>query len=296
MIGDEVIFYKLLDKLNLKIDLIPWEGKVKKDKVFYINSGIIKDSDFPQGKDDPLTGKASYEYLRKAWQLLENKKGDCLVTAPISKKAWNMAGIPFNGHTEALSFFSKEKTYMLMVAKNIRVLLSTVHVPLRRIWHILDQDHLFHSAKITAEYVEKFFGIKNIRIGFCGLNPHAGESGTLGKEEEEIIIPVIEKFKDSGINASGPYPADAIFKLAIEKNEFDLIVSMYHDQALPVLKTLFFEKLVNITVNSSGWIRTSPGHGTGFDIAGKNKANPSSMKQAILTAINLARRKRWIHL
>ena len=243
------------------------------------------------GTNHKLTGKASFEYLKTAWDMLQTNNGDCLVTAPISKTAWNIVGITYTGHTEALAEFSGEKTYMLMAAGDLRVLLVTTHVPLKNIWDYLTAEHLFSSTRATINFVSRFFGIKNVRIGFCGLNPHAGESGNIGNEEKTIITPVIEQLQKNGFLASGPFPPDSIFKTAIQDHPFDLIVSLYHDQALVVLKSFFSEKLVNITVNASGWIRTSPGHGTAFDIAWQNRADASSMKEAIKTAVLMAKRK-----
>lgn len=291
LVGDISVIMKVKEHLMIKRDILPWNFKEDHEKIFFIDVKVIGNKKFPEGKNSTLTGRASFEYLKKAWNLLQNDTGNCLITAPISKTAWNKAGIKFKGHTEVLSYFSKEKTYMLMVAGKLKVLLATVHIPLRKIWHYLTQKELFLSAKTTAEFVSKFFGIKDVRIGFCGINPHAGESGNIGTEEIIIIKPVIEQLKKYGFNASGPYPADTIFR----NPDFDFIVSMYHDQALPVLKSLFFERLVNITVNSSGWIRTSPGHGTAFDIAWKNKADASAMKQAIKTAVRMVKRKIWTH-
>lgn len=291
LFGDSSVIMKTKEYLKIKRSILPWKFREEPGKIFFVDVKVIGNKKFPEGKNSILTGRASFEYLKKAWCLLQKNTGDCLVTAPISKTAWNKAGINFKGHTQALSYFSKEKTYMLMVAGKMRVLLATVHIPLKKIWHYLNKKELFLSTKTTVDFVSKFFGIKSVKVGFCGINPHAGESGNIGSEEITIIKPVIEELKKLGIDASGPYPADTIFR----NPEFELIVSMYHDQSLPVLKSIFFEKLVNITVNPSGWIRTSPGHGTAFDIAWKNKADSSAMKQAIKIALRMAKRKRWIH-
>lgn len=294
LVGDISVIARIFKDSGIKRDLNLWQNKIEPGKIYIEDVRAIKEKKFPKCSDNALTGRASFIYLQEGWNMLAQNKGDCLITAPISKKAWELAGIPYSGHTNALSFFSKEKTFMLMVAREIRVLLATVHIPMKEIWQHLTEENLFLSTKITAEFVTKFFGISRCRIAFCGLNPHAGESGVLGVEEKQIIKPVIKKLRRYGFQTSGPYPADSIFKNIIADNNFDLIVSMYHDQALPVLKTLFFEELVNITVNQSGWIRTSPGHGTAFDIAWKNKANILPMKQAIKTAVEMAKKK-WTH-
>ncbi len=291
LIGDEAVIRKAKERFNIKRNLCRWNGKSEKSEIFFVDTGIIKTDIFPFCKDSKLSGSASFEYLKTAWDMLKKNLGDCLVTGPISKTAWNIAGIPYKGHTDALSDISGEKTSMLMTAGKLRVLLATAHIPMKKIWKYLTPEYLFSCTKMTVEFIEKFFAIKNIKIGFCGLNPHAGEAGSLGTEEDTIIGPAIEKLKSFGFCASGPYPADSIFRTSLVHNSFDLIVSLYHDQALIVLKTLFFDKLVNITVNTSGWIRTSPGHGTAFDIAWKNMADPSSMEEAIKIAAEMARRK-----
>ncbi|MCM8817059.1 MAG: 4-hydroxythreonine-4-phosphate dehydrogenase PdxA [Candidatus Omnitrophica bacterium] len=295
IVGDIAIITKTISNIKMKMDLSPFDDTQEKGKIKVYNVEIIKNKKFPQGKDNPLAGKASFSYLCEAWRLLCQGKGDCLITAPISKKAWSMAGIPYSGHTEALSSFSQEKTYMLMSAEKLNILLFTTHIPMKEIWQYLTKKNLFLSSITTAEFLARFYGKKDLKIAFCGLNPHAGESGLLGTEEKKIIEPVIAKIEKSGFNASGPYPADSVFRQVFSQNNFYLLISLYHDQLLPTLKTLFFEKLVNITVNKSGWIRTSPGHGTAFDIAGKNIADACPMENAIIKAVEMANRKKWIH-
>ncbi|MGC8805873.1 MAG: 4-hydroxythreonine-4-phosphate dehydrogenase PdxA, partial [Candidatus Ratteibacteria bacterium] len=284
LVGDESVLLEAI-KFCPQRKLIRWNETIDKGSISFIDTKILKHQDFPVGINHKTAGKASFKYLETAWHMLQKNEGDCLVTAPISKTSWNLAGITYTGHTEALAAFSGEQTYMLMIAEALRVLLATTHIPLKNIWNYLSVEHLFLSTRTTANFVSKFFGIKNVRIGFCGLNPHAGESGNIGDEEKIIITPAIEKLIRDGFSVSGPFPADSIFKIAIKEHLFDLIISMYHDQALVVLKSFFSEKLVNVTVNNSGWIRTSPGHGTAFDIAWKNIADASSMKEAIKIAL-----------
>ena len=293
LVGDKAVIKKAKTISGIKKNLfsLAENEKPNKSEIFFIDTDIIKDERFPLCNDNKISGRASFTYLELAWQLLKKHVGDCIVTAPISKKAWNLANIPYKGHTDALSDMSGEKTYMLMNAENLQVLLATTHIPLKQIWKYLTAEYLFSCTKLTVEFLEKFFETDDIKIGFCGLNPHAGETGTIGTEENTIIRPVVEKLIASNFHASGPYPADSIFRNALSHHLFNLIVSLYHDQALIVLKTLFFEKHVNITVNASGWIRTSPAHGTAFDIAWKNMADFSSMQQAIKIAAAMARKK-----
>jgi len=242
LVGDESVLLEAI-KFCPERKLVRRNETIYKDRISFIDTKIIKRPDFPVGINDRITGEASFKYLQTAWHMLQKNDGDCLVTAPISKASWHLAGITYTGHTEALSAFSGEQTYMLMIADTLRVLLATTHIPLKNIWNYLNVEHLFLSTRTTANFVSKFFGIKNIRIGFCGLNPHAGEAGNFGDEEKIIITPAIEKLTRDGFLVSGPFPSDSIFKFAIKDHLFDLIVSLYHDQALVVLKVFFLKNL-----------------------------------------------------
>ncbi len=290
LIGDVSVIKRNLDVSKTHLVLKKWTESATPEKtvVYYISPDIIKDTDFVIGKDDRFSGKASYEYFKLGWNLLEEKKIACLITAPISKASWQMAGIKFQGHTEALKSFSGEDVEMLMIAEKLKVLLVTTHIPLKKIWDVLSTDKIYNSTMKTVQFLRKFF-TNTITVGVCGLNPHAGESGYLGDEEKKILAPAIKKLKDSGIHVEGIFPSDIIFKKALNENCFDLIIALYHDQALIPLKTFFFDRLVNVSV-SLNWIRTSPGHGTGYDIAYKNKADPSSTIEAIILAVNLSKK------
>ncbi len=235
-------------------------------------------------------GTASMAFLEDAVAAAQKGVIDALVTAPISKEAWRLAGIKFPGHTEMLAKRTKTKNFgMMFVAPQMKVILATVHEPLFSIVNHFTIGRVFNPIDLADKALREMFGIAEPRIAVCGLNPHAGEGGLFGDEEKRIIAPAILMAAENGINVTGPYPADTLFRRAIG-GEFDCVVAMYHDQALIPIKLLAWDDAVNLTVGLP-IIRTSPGHGTAFDIAGKNRANPAPMKAAIQLAINLAKRR-----
>lgn len=215
---------------------------------------------------------------------------DAMVTAPICKEGLKLAGIHWPGHTEMIAELTGCKRYgMMLMGKGLRVMLATRHLPLRDVAAALTRENILEAIELTGEALDRL-GIANGRIGVCGLNPHAGDGGALGDEETVMITPAIEAARAKGFNAIGPVPADVIFFQTLE-GRFDAVVAMYHDQGLGPLKMHAFDCGVNWTVGLP-IIRTSPDHGTAFDIAGKNIANPDSMIAAIETAVALAKRAR----
>ncbi|MCM8767071.1 MAG: 4-hydroxythreonine-4-phosphate dehydrogenase PdxA [Candidatus Omnitrophica bacterium] len=272
IIGDISVIEKNIEILDLNLNIKKIKRKEEIDENFMnvYNINFIKNKNFPVGIDNEISGKASFKYVIEGIELWKRKIIDGLVTLPISKKAWNLAGYNYSGHTELLAERLKEKKYaMVMIAGNYKVLLLTTHIPLKDVFKYLNEKLIIEKAIIGYKFLKKI-KIKKPKIGICGINPHSGEEGVIGKEEIEIIKPALEKIKRKGIDIEGPFPADTIFR----KN-FDLIISIYHDQALIPLKTFYFEKLVNFTAGIK-LPRASPGHGTAFDIAYKNKANPES--------------------
>lgn len=211
-----------------------------------------------------------------------------IVTAPISKKAWELAGQGrFPGHTELLAVrLRAERAGMMFVSPRLKVILATAHLPLMDVRNVLTLGCVFEAIDLGAEACRRL-GIERPRVAVCGLNPHAGEDGLLGDEETRVIGPAIRVAQDQGIDASGPWPGDTVFNAAVA-GKFDLVVAMYHDQGLIPVKLLDRDSAVNVTVGLPT-VRTSPDHGTAFDIAGKNKADPGSTKAAILLAATLAR-------
>lgn len=214
-------------------------------------------------------------------------RADAIVTAPISKEAWALAGkAKWPGHTELLiERFGARRARMMFFSSVLRVALVTTHIPLPSVGEVLTIGRVFDTIDIAATGC-RMIGITSPRIAVCGLNPHAGERGLMGDEEQRIITPAINMAREQGIDASGPFPGDTIFRSAV-RGKYDAVVAMYHDQGLIPLKLLAFESAVNATIGLPV-IRTSPDHGTAFDIAGKNLADPGSMRAALELAITMS--------
>ncbi len=219
-----------------------------------------------------------------------SKNFDAVVTTPVQKSVINDAGVEFSGHTEYLakqcgSFFP----VMLLACPGLRVALVTTHLPLREVPDAITPERVENVIRIVIDEMHRRFGIKNPRITVCGLNPHAGEAGHLGTEEINSITPAINGFINSGYNVSGPLPADTAFRPE-QRQKTDVFICMYHDQGLPVLKTLGFGEAVNITLGLP-FIRTSVDHGTALELAGTGKARCDSLLAAIETAEKMASRQ-----
>lgn len=235
-------------------------------------------------------GVASRLALEAAAQSLKNGECTGLVTAPVSKTHLALAGFPFPGHTEFLAHaFKARRIAMMLASPRLRVVLTTIHIPLKKVFSILTKDLIAEKIGITAEALKKHFGISKPRIAVCGLNPHAGEGGMFGDEEIRIIAPAIAKARRNGINATGPWPPDTVFHEALE-GHFDAVLCHYHDQGLIALKTLDFHAGVNTTLGLP-IIRTSPDHGCAFDIAGKNRANPESFIHAMKLCVEMVQKR-----
>ncbi len=238
------------------------------------------------GKPTPDSGLDSLLYLEYAVKLLKEKKAHGLVTAPVSKEAVIPFHPGFKGHTTFLAeAFGSRNVEMLFVADDLRVVLVTRHVPLKDVPRMVTTAKVGSVVETTAAFIQQHFGIEKPRIAVCGLNPHAGEGGHIGREEIKAITPALNKLRRSGWNIIGPLPADTLFEPRIRAG-YDLIVSMYHDQALTALKGQCFDKLVNLTVGLP-FIRTSPAHGTAFGIAGKGLADNGSMVASLKLAAEL---------
>lgn len=311
-IGPEVIvkaLKELQDLINAKL-IIVGSKKVISEAVESFSPGIpIKTIQspkqvnpwdnfyiIPEGEDKISRGHESAQsavsYIDRAVEYVIKGDVDAIVTGPVSKKLINDAGINFTGHTEYIAALAKCKNFaMMFVWQNLRVTLASTHLPLRKVVSVLDCQRIVKVIELTAKALREKFNILNPRIGVCGINPHAGEQGILGREEQNVIAPAIQICQKKGINCAGPYGADRIFK-RILGGEFDAIIGMYHDQVLPVIKTLT-DSAVNLTIGLP-FIRTSPDHGVAFDIANKGVANPDSMKNAISLAIDLAQSKRTL--
>ncbi len=239
---------------------------------------------------DEKAGHACISYLESAVHDALEKKIDAIVTAPISKSALQKAGYSWPGHTEFFAERTNTKKFVMMMASpKLKVTLATIHVPLKEVSKLLTEEKIIDTVKITYDSLQKWWRIRSPRVAVCGLNPHAGEQGVLGDEEIKIITPAIQKLSLEGYTVEGPLVPDAVFYQAYE-GKFDAVVCMYHDQGLIPFKMLHFRDGVNVTLGLP-IIRTSPDHGTGFDIVGKEIANPSSMKEAIRLAVFMSRSK-----
>ncbi|MBF8268660.1 MAG: pdxA [Gammaproteobacteria bacterium] len=226
--------------------------------------------------------------ITTATRLCLSGKFDAMVTTPVNKGVLNDAGHAFSGHTEFIAgLCGIELPVMMLMNKQLRVALVTTHLPLAQIPAAITQDRLEQTLRIVNRDLHRQLGIAKSRILVCGLNPHAGESGHLGREEIEIISPVLDKLKSQGINLTGPVPADTAFTSGVLQG-IDVVVAMYHDQGLPVLKAQGFGETVNVTLGLP-IIRTSVDHGTALELAGTGKAHSGSLRAAIETAIEIVR-------
>ena len=241
------------------------------------------------GVPDPGNARYVLTTLRRALQDCVTGKADALVTGPVHKGVINEAGIPFSGHTEFLAAETNTPRVVMMLASaELRVALATTHLPLARVPAAITQTLLTEVITILHRDLRGQFGIAEPRILVCGLNPHAGESGHLGREEIDVIEPVLERLRAAGMNLVGPLPADTLFTPAVLQGN-DAVLAMYHDQGLPVLKYQGFGQAVNITLGLP-IIRTSVDHGTAFNLAGSGRADTGSLATAIDYAADIARR------
>ncbi len=267
-------------------------------------------ADYPR-RPDAAGGTLSYRFVEDAIAAALTPRdhphhADGIVTGPISKEAWALAGhTRFPGHTELLAERCGVTNFAMMFhappladphapRPGINVILATVHIPISKVPAALTKDRVLTTIRLGAAAMRDL-GVPAPRLAVCGLNPHAGEAGLIGSEDRDTIAPAIDLAKAEGIDASGPFPADTIFRRGLaypgRSAEFDLIVAMYHDQGLAPLKTLAWDRAVNMTVGLP-IIRTSPDHGTAFDIAGQNTADPGSFKAAVELAITAAAARR----
>jgi 4-hydroxythreonine-4-phosphate dehydrogenase len=258
-------------------------------KLTVIQAGpVLNLENLPFGEVNAQAGHAAFEAITCAASMIRAGNAFTLITAPISKQALQMAGHQYPGHTELLAELATApnapaNVRMMLANEELRTILLSIHVPLRQSLEFVTQANIIETLQI-AEAGLKLQGTKSPRLAVAGLNPHAGEAGILGREEIDIIAPAIAQAKTLGINVQGPFPPDTIFMRARGFKEFDAVIAMYHDQGLIPVKYLGVEHGVNITLGLP-FIRSSPDHGTAFDIAGTGTANPSSMLAAIQYAL-----------
>jgi 4-hydroxythreonine-4-phosphate dehydrogenase len=281
---------KFLPKdINTKIiDKPPVTSDIERNSLTVIRHKFVEHQ--VPGTPNPRHAEAIIKVIERGVQFVKNGQCSAICTMPISKSILkDGANFPFPGHTEYLAHLDGRKTYgMMLVNKHLKVVPATIHIPVRDITKYLNAELIEQTIKTTHQELTSRFSISNPSIWISGLNPHAGERGTIGDEEQEFIIPIINKLRLKGFNLKGPVSADTMF-YGKKRRNFDAAVCMYHDQALIPIKTLDFHSSVNLTIGLS-FIRTSPDHGTAFDIAGKNLANPTSTIEAIKLAWNLAKK------
>jgi 4-hydroxythreonine-4-phosphate dehydrogenase len=242
---------------------------------------------FPMGEVSAAAGRAAYDTIVRAVEDARAGRVDAISTAPVNKLAFSRAGLPWKGHTDLLAHLcGVSRVAMMFHAPELNVVLATVHVPLREVPPLLTQSAIEDLLALTAESLPRF-GFQTPRIAVAGLNPHAGEDGLLGEEEQRVLAPAIAAARQRGLQVSGPWPADTVFGRAA-RGEFDAVLACYHDQGLIPVKLLAFGRAVNVTLGLP-IVRTSVDHGTAFDIAGRGIADAGSMVEAVLLAARLAR-------
>lgn len=279
IVGDRAVIAAYFNKNILSMKEPPLQpfGKGSKGDAEFIDMAAVKDPEF--GVVKPSYGRASYGYILEALKLVFLGEVSALVTCPINKASINSAGIPFPGHTELLAHFGGVTDYVMMMAnRTMRVSLVTIHIPLKEVPQKVTAERVFRCIAITHQSLKAYYGVTDPFIKVCGLNPHAGEGGVIGSEDG-TIREAIAWASSLGIRVDGPFPADTLYHSV----DCDAYVAMYHDQGLIPVKTTDFRRSVNITLGLP-FVRTSPGHGTGYDIAGKGRADPWGLIEAYSTA------------
>jgi 4-hydroxythreonine-4-phosphate dehydrogenase len=256
----------------------------------FLDCGFKSEAELPVGKPSVLSGERALTYLDAAIELLADEYSETIVTAPICKDAMDDELFPFPGHTEYFAEACEVRhPVMLLVGGGLRVALATIHEPLSRVPKLLSRARVRGTIRTLHTALQQDFGISKPRVAVCGLNPHAGESGRFGKEDEQVIRPEVERLRATGLDVAGPLAADSVFAHARE-GRYDGVVAMYHDQGLIPVKTLAFHEGVNVTLGLP-IVRTSPDHGTAFDIAGQGKADGGAMYAAVMLAEEISKRR-----
>lgn len=260
----------------------------KPDGVEFVDCGDLPFGDLLPGQVDKQSGRQALSAVESAVEYVLSGSADAVVTAPVNKNAIRLAGSPHPGHTEMLTEMTgSENAVMMFESGSFRVALVTIHCALSEVPALITRDAVFNTIRICASELSEKFKIDSPKIAVCGLNPHAGENGEFGKEEIDRIAPAVIKSSAMGIEVSGPLPADSVFYGAVE-GKWDVVIAMYHDQGLAPFKMLAFHRGVNVTLGLP-IVRTSPDHGTAFDIAWQGIADSRSMSEALKTAVRLVK-------
>jgi len=290
VIGDRQVLERSAAELDIDIqfhDFNPEKTINAHGSIPVLQVSNLDSAELQWGKPTPATGEAMANYIFTAVDLALHKKISGIVTCPISKASLNSAGHHFPGHTEMLASLTGAREHAMMLAGDkLRVTLATIHNSLLDVPRLLSISKVADLIHLTNQSLKNDFGIESPRLAVAGLNPHAGEDGLFGNEEETIIAPAVQQCCQAGIDVSGPHPPDTIFYKAAA-GQFDTVVCMYHDQGLIPFKLLHFEDGVNVTLGLP-IVRTSVDHGTAYDIAGLGKASPTSLTAAIHLASQIA--------
>ena len=290
LVGDLAVFQATVDQLRLSLPLASWQppAALPRGAVAVREVSTLSPQQRRPGRPTVASGRAAHNAIVEAVQLVQRGIADALVTAPICKANVVAAGVAVGGHTELLAQLTQTTPVrMMMVGKRLRVVLVTTHVAIAQVPALLSRRLIFDTILLTHRTLHERFGLTHPRIGVAGLNPHAGERGLFGDEEQRLITPAIRAAVRRHIRVAGPFAADSLFPLTLA-GRFDALVCMYHDQALAPFKLLHFADGVNVTMGLP-FIRTSPDHGTAHDIAGRGRANPGSMIAALQLAAQLGR-------
>ncbi|MGB9807600.1 MAG: 4-hydroxythreonine-4-phosphate dehydrogenase PdxA [Thermosulfidibacteraceae bacterium] len=280
-------FYNELYSLGVVLNRIEDLDELRSDSINILSLTELEvGKDFDVGRTNQHCGEACMKYIETAVDLIMRGYFGALVTAPISKKALHLAGYNWPGHTELIAKLSRTRRFaMMLTVENLRVVLVTTHIALRDVPNSISEDGIVEKAILLHDFLKKHMKMEKPKIGILALNPHAGEGGAFGEEEMRIIKPAVSKLRNMGILAEGPIPSDVAFYMH-RIGKIDGVVAMYHDQGLIPVKFYGFDRGVNVTLGLP-FIRTSPDHGTAFDIAGQNTANPRSFIEAYKLALSL---------
>jgi 4-phospho-D-threonate 3-dehydrogenase / 4-phospho-D-erythronate 3-dehydrogenase len=289
VLSETITRYRLSARLE-RIDSIPENG-YEPGRIFLFPTSRLNVSSLDFGKPDKECGGAMVSYIEEAVKEIKNGRVDAMTTCPINKHAINSAGYLFPGHTEFLAHLAGVSSVgMMFLGERWKIVLVTIHLPIKEVPKWITRDKVLSTIQMTEDGLKKYFGIDRPRIALLGLNPHSGEEGLLGEEEKKEIIPAMEEARARGVNVEGPFPADSFFNLS-HRSVFDAVIAMYHDPGLIPIKMSEFKEAVNFTLGLP-FIRTSVGHGTAYDIAGKGLADSTNLIKAILIAASLSKTRK----
>ncbi len=291
IVGGAGILDATAGRLGLSVSINAESIKLADGRMVRLHEVKAPKGDLTPGRPSRTGGKIAGKAIKMSVNMAINKEVDGIVTAPVSKESLALAGYGMIGHTEMLARLTGTKSYaMMLVRRGLRIVFATGHLPVGKIAQHLGKAKILERIKLAYQYIDLYMGVSEPRLGVACLNPHCGEGGFLGKEEQDIIRPAVRSARRAGINVEGPLPADYLLSEAVSKT-YDGIIVMYHDQGMIALRSHGFDEVVNITLGIP-IVRTSPGHGTAFEIAGKGEASEASMVCAIRQCARIVERMR----